>query len=563
MFGHLAKQIVKMLFVAFVFIILPPRGAPPSLHTKYKQAINESNKTFHCFDGKKSIELSRLNDNFVDCADGSDEPGTSAFPGGSFYCANNGSKPDFISKWKVDDGVCDCCDCSDEIDDHIKVDTCESNEKKRNQLIRKFENAYKSGMGLYNDYKSDGEVRYKTLLYKKAKMQHKLDTLEKIKERIVNHEPYKDLGDPDNFVSLEDYVPPQNQPDDENPEVEFDEETLFNSNDYDDYDYEYEYYERYKYGGMDPQDYRNDYQHDYISDEQRYDLTNNDDNNNYHYENNDYEYHNENNDEYDYHDENNNENNYNHFQYNSDDDTDNSKKSYEDDYINNDSQTKGLLGKLKGYMQILWNYTFLFPNEDSLIEAFWKTDEHNDNTYYHHNYGYEDDNDYHNAYDPYRNYDPVTSRKIIDIDNDMTNLRSELISYQGFDSIGLIDTALFHIYMKKFSLNKAELTFLKSISLEYHELGTFKKIYMNSLYYTDGSYCTRPQSQKPSYVMTKLELQCWNEDKFIRLIKEDDCKYLGIFATPAACTKDSLDKLQNMTLSELERLDDIMSLDPK
>ncbi|KAJ6884817.1 LOB domain-containing protein 2-like [Populus alba x Populus x berolinensis] len=39
-----------------------------------------------CKDGSKSFSRDRLNDNFCDCLDGTDEPGTSACPRGKFYC---------------------------------------------------------------------------------------------------------------------------------------------------------------------------------------------------------------------------------------------------------------------------------------------------------------------------------------------------------------------------------------------------------------------------------------------------------------------------------------------
>ncbi|KZV46389.1 kinase C substrate family protein [Dorcoceras hygrometricum] len=69
-----------------------------------------------CKDGSKSFSRDRLNDNFCDCSDGSDEPGTSACPAGKFYCQNAGSTPRFLFSSRVNDDICDCCDGSDEYD---------------------------------------------------------------------------------------------------------------------------------------------------------------------------------------------------------------------------------------------------------------------------------------------------------------------------------------------------------------------------------------------------------------------------------------------------------------
>lgn len=61
-----------------------------------------------------AIALPRINDEFCDCADGADEPGTSACANGRFWCANVAHSGRFIPSAWVDDGNCDCCDGSDE-----------------------------------------------------------------------------------------------------------------------------------------------------------------------------------------------------------------------------------------------------------------------------------------------------------------------------------------------------------------------------------------------------------------------------------------------------------------
>lgn len=118
---------------------------------------------FRCLDQTKSIPFTAVNDGYCDCeGDGSDEPGTSACAGitkgyTSFLCATRNMHPaplidfdgtrflpnarpkprkpnsmrnpaNFIQRVPasmVDDGVCDCCDGSDETNPAVKCpNTC-------------------------------------------------------------------------------------------------------------------------------------------------------------------------------------------------------------------------------------------------------------------------------------------------------------------------------------------------------------------------------------------------------------------------------------------------------
>ncbi|KAG0607835.1 hypothetical protein M758_8G058600 [Ceratodon purpureus] len=97
----------------------PIRGIDP------RDLAHYQGETIWCKDGSKSFPRERLNDNFCDCADGTDEPGTSACPNGKFYCQNIGSAPKLVYASRVNDGICDCCDGSDEYERRVDcANTC-------------------------------------------------------------------------------------------------------------------------------------------------------------------------------------------------------------------------------------------------------------------------------------------------------------------------------------------------------------------------------------------------------------------------------------------------------
>ncbi|GAA0174068.1 protein-binding activity modulator [Lithospermum erythrorhizon] len=114
-------------------------GVAPQDYKYYEDGFSSPTQKLKCKDGLKQFSKSQFNDDFCDCLDGSDEPGTSACPNGKFHCNNAGHVPLSIYSSRVNDGICDCCDGSDEYDGSVKcTNTCwEAGKAARDKLMKK------------------------------------------------------------------------------------------------------------------------------------------------------------------------------------------------------------------------------------------------------------------------------------------------------------------------------------------------------------------------------------------------------------------------------------------
>ncbi|XP_004294940.1 PREDICTED: glucosidase 2 subunit beta [Fragaria vesca subsp. vesca] len=164
------------------------RSAASSPHDQFlgiapqDEKYYKSSEVIKCKDGSKKFTRAQLNDDFCDCPDATDEPGTSACPTGKFYCQNVGHAPLHLFSSRVNDGICDCCDGSDEYDGKVNCpNTCwEAGKVARDKLKKKIA-TYQEGVAIRKQ-----EVEQAKLAMAKDEAELlKLQGEEKILKRLV------------------------------------------------------------------------------------------------------------------------------------------------------------------------------------------------------------------------------------------------------------------------------------------------------------------------------------------------------------------------------------------
>ena len=157
--------------------------------------------TFTC-DGTRTIAIMSVNDDYCDCEDGSDEPGTSACAGvgaatsmKGMHCVNFGSTSTVVPSSRVNDGICDCCDGSDEYDSAqnggvVCENTCTAAAKARRAVLANALSTAKRGIkaklkarGESNGKRVAWEQQAKTLQKEIDGAKNALESLRALKEQ--------------------------------------------------------------------------------------------------------------------------------------------------------------------------------------------------------------------------------------------------------------------------------------------------------------------------------------------------------------------------------------------
>nr|XP_046914851.1 glucosidase 2 subunit beta-like isoform X2 [Dermatophagoides farinae] len=170
------------LFLNYSYIngtteVLRPRGVPLT-----KKSFYDPGKDFQCLDGSATIPFLLVNDDYCDCDDGSDEPGTSACSNGLFHCSNIGFVEKIIPSSRVNDGICDCCDASDEYNSSIK---CDNNCLELGEQMRIERERYLELM------KQGNEIRQTYIATAKQKIDETKNELETLKSQMNEVESIK------------------------------------------------------------------------------------------------------------------------------------------------------------------------------------------------------------------------------------------------------------------------------------------------------------------------------------------------------------------------------------
>ncbi|EGW34535.1 uncharacterized protein SPAPADRAFT_133564 [Spathaspora passalidarum NRRL Y-27907] len=203
------------------------KGVSPENQHLYEPVIIDDVQYWHCLnDSSIRLTYNQINDNYCDCPDGSDEPGTNACENSKYYCENKGHFPAYIDSFKLNDGVCDydvCCDGSDE------PEGCENKcDVIHNQYVEYKENVEKfmaTSLQTKEKYLQVAKTKKEKLSNDKTRLEQQLSSaqkqLERLRLELENKELEAELEEPSVYEALSDHFVNLNQKLQANKEILF------------------------------------------------------------------------------------------------------------------------------------------------------------------------------------------------------------------------------------------------------------------------------------------------------------------------------------------------------
>lgn len=178
------SNIHASIFIISSFVICAQSDVPrPRGVSLSKAPLYAPGKDFTCFDGTLTIPFSYINDDYCDCFDGSDEPGTAACLNGVFHCRNAGHRPQNIPSSRVNDGICDCCDGTDEYATQEGCpNICENLGKEARYEAQRLAELHKAGNSYRLELVEKGNVKRSEMSEQLTHLQKDKDEAEKIKD---------------------------------------------------------------------------------------------------------------------------------------------------------------------------------------------------------------------------------------------------------------------------------------------------------------------------------------------------------------------------------------------
>ncbi|OQR68956.1 glucosidase 2 subunit beta-like [Tropilaelaps mercedesae] len=156
------------------------RGIPLEM-----KALYDPLKDFQCLDASIRLPFSYVNDDYCDCPDGSDEPGTAACSRGTFHCVNLMHSPLDIPSSRVNDGICDCCDGSDEYASGVSCpNTCEELGRAAREAAKRREEILSQGGQLRRSMVDQGKLKVSEAKEKVNELKGRVEDAKKERDEL-------------------------------------------------------------------------------------------------------------------------------------------------------------------------------------------------------------------------------------------------------------------------------------------------------------------------------------------------------------------------------------------